>query len=652
MKFAALFLLLLFLNVVKSEPIFGSVYYQESKYTFKAGVYDSDSVAYGVYDDQIEKVGNSFFHLVTNPKYGNNEQVYAAGYLEGALLNDRINYHLQNFVEWSLFNEFNKSSDWPNEVTDWFHGNINYVKGECESPKSDLIQQFCYTYLQMTAVYQGFIDHTKEATKFRFIDFYLLQASGDLEDVAVAVFLNSTNEKLRNWAKNRIYDLDDRDLHHHCTGFIKITDNNEDAFVSHNSWFDYIALTRVMKEYEINLKGAHTVATNLVFSSYPGVIFSLDDFYITNKKLVVFETTYTIQNHSIYQEYLHEKTFLTFLRTVSICRMSSNGEEYVNYMKQVNSGTYNNMYSIFDLKLFNKKSTELNQGLLWVLEMIPGFHSLNDQTTPWLIDQSYFPSFNRPMNKTLFVLAGYQHAVEQVGNYWSWNYTARRLILARNQSKVQTLDDMKALGRYNNYLKDPLCKLDPSGTIAARYDLKNTSKKGNPEVKAANGAIDLKVTDYEKALNMEFDVIVSPTKSGGLPAWEFGTKEWSHVPYHGLPKKWDYDWVTFRSRRTTNCKQYTTCKTCAQDLNCGWCDNECLMFPILKDNPNNVNSKCAKNSVKDWKFDKCSNEKSDNSDSYTAAIVMVSIAGVLLLASIGIVIFRLTQKKVDYKPIN
>ena len=90
-----------------------------------------------------------------------------------------------------------------------------------------------------------------------------------------------TNEELRNYLLNRS----------HCSALFKVKDDLSDIFFGHNTWHSYAMMTRIFKEYNINLNHPLIKSKNVLFSSYPATLNSLDDFYITNQELIVIETT-------------------------------------------------------------------------------------------------------------------------------------------------------------------------------------------------------------------------------------------------------------------------------------------------------------------------------------------------------------------------
>ena len=75
------------------------------------------------------------------------------------------------------------------------------------------------------------------------------------------------------------------------------------------------------------------------FSSYPGIILSIDDFYQTNANLAIIETTIGNSNAELWK-YVTPELNLYWLRVLAANRLSSSGTEWAKWFSLFNSGTY------------------------------------------------------------------------------------------------------------------------------------------------------------------------------------------------------------------------------------------------------------------------------------------------------------------------
>ena len=113
--------------------------------------------------------------------------------------------------------------------------------------------------------------------------------------------------------------------------------------------------------------------------------------------------------------------------------------------------------------------------------------------------------------------------------------------------KVKTYEDFKVFMRYNDWENDELSNGDAGQSILSRYDLRPDEciHSGTmTSCPAPFGGIDAKTTNYELAMEMKFDGCSSPQYET-QPTWVFGEGKYKDVPYEGLPKVWEFPWVTF-----------------------------------------------------------------------------------------------------------
>jgi hypothetical protein len=111
------------------------------------------------------------------------------------------------------------------------------------------------------------------------------------------------------------------------------------------------------------------------FSSYPGCLSSTDDYYITNNKLMVTETTLEIVDINLYNYVKKADDYIpNFMRVNSATFFSRTAEEWVNSFSYYSTGTYSSQWMILDYNVFEKIKQEKgsnNKKLLYVLEQTP-----------------------------------------------------------------------------------------------------------------------------------------------------------------------------------------------------------------------------------------------------------------------------------------
>lgn len=76
-----------------------------------------------------------------------------------------------------------------------------------------------------------------------------------------------------------------------CSALIKLLPDNADLLIGHNTWTSYFDMIRIFKLYDFKFHMSSSDKTVIpghaqAFSSYPGRIFSGDDFYLLSSGLV------------------------------------------------------------------------------------------------------------------------------------------------------------------------------------------------------------------------------------------------------------------------------------------------------------------------------------------------------------------------------
>lgn len=126
-------------------------------------------------------------------------------------------------------------------------------------------------------------------------------------------------------------------------------------------------MIRIMKKYTLNFKTSQ--AKSVAMSSYPGNVFSTDDYYITSQNMVVQETSIENFNSSMWKGLNATNFVFEFIRNTVANRLATSGAEWATVFSRLNSGTYNNQFMIVDYKRLENKTVQ--PGLLTVLEQMP-----------------------------------------------------------------------------------------------------------------------------------------------------------------------------------------------------------------------------------------------------------------------------------------
>lgn len=138
-------------------------------------------------------------------------------------------------------------------------------------------------------------------------------------------------------------------------------------------------MTRIFKEYNFNYNHQSVDEKTLYFSSYPATISSIDDYYITSNNFAVIETTNVMFDEKLFK-WIKPQSLLTYQRAMIANRMSSNAEQWVDHFKEYNSGRYNNMFMVLDMKLVDLENRIISPKAMFITEQIPDYISKQEVT--------------------------------------------------------------------------------------------------------------------------------------------------------------------------------------------------------------------------------------------------------------------------------
>eukprot|EP00795_Rhopilema_esculentum_P015337 gene15337-6558_t len=458
--------------------------------------------------DSFNKTGWTTLKLTSNETYADSLQARAAGMAEGFITSELIYMHYMNTLADYCTNEKDfctKLSKFVSDNKEWINNKIK----DSQSTEKSYWHQVDLIYTQIQGLQEGYA--ASKQPKIDEMGFMLLQIFGDLEDLEVAL----GKKQLRRSTGSG-----------HCSAIIKLLPKNADLMVSQVTWNDYNAMLRVFKLYKLGFhktdgqqRGPLISGINVSFSSYPGLLYSGDDFHIISSGLVSQETTIGNMNADLWKFitpnsllefartivanrlatsadqwcYMFEKynsgtgddfhiissglvsqettignmnadlwkfitpnSLLEFARTIVANRLATSADQWCYMFEKYNSGTYNNQWMVVDYKLF-KPESPLQPNTLWILEQIPGTIHMGDMSMK-LQYQTYWASFNVPYFPYIYNLSGFASAKAKMGSFFDYDLTPRSQIFKRDHSKITDMHSLFTVMRYNKFKTDPLSK--------------------------------------------------------------------------------------------------------------------------------------------------------------------------------------------------
>eukprot|EP00672_Neobodo_designis_P027158 CAMPEP_0174835438 /NCGR_PEP_ID=MMETSP1114-20130205/5403_1 /TAXON_ID=312471 /ORGANISM="Neobodo designis, Strain CCAP 1951/1" /LENGTH=536 /DNA_ID=CAMNT_0016069385 /DNA_START=125 /DNA_END=1735 /DNA_ORIENTATION=+ len=483
------------------------------------GFASADVIAVAEYNDTMFTTGWDVMKIETSPSFPDEQQAYAAGYFEGTQTAQKAVDHYYN----------NYPTPPPQYAVDFLMNHTTWLENKLASMTT---KDAYWTHVDlMWKQWQGLFAGINAApgpnmTKAQLIT---LTSLGDMFDIIPGLKPQSRPD----WRKMPTHEyMQWFAAQTHCTSLFKVTEDLKDIFFGHVAWNKLVTMMRIFKHITLNFNAAQTTAKTITMSSYPGLLSSFDDFYMTDSGLNVIETSLAVLNDKMYEGNIRPDLLLYWMRVMVSNRMATSASEWASLVAYLNSGTYNNQWMVLDLNKFTP-GKPLVKDTMWVAEQMPGIVASKDVTE--MLRYGYYPSYNVPMNKTLFEMGGYPEAVKIHGpNMNSYQQCVRARIFRRDQTSVTDLASYKHMMQYNDFESDPISQGNPLFAISSRVDL-------DPHHPQCFGAIDAKVSSY----SLWKEGMITHAHSGPTPqqpTFGFNTT-WANCTQHvGLVEMYQFGW--------------------------------------------------------------------------------------------------------------
>ncbi|XP_022187919.2 putative phospholipase B-like lamina ancestor [Nilaparvata lugens] len=397
-------------------------------------------VARAYYRPEMLSTGWAVLEIETQPSYPDHVQAHAAGLLEGSLSWQLIYWHWQNTVD-SACEGREKFCD---EITDFLEDNRDFIreKARLYDNEDPFWHQVNLFYEQLDGLEVGWRYAVKRSRQEDDVDiprtdFLWLNVMSDILDL----------EAKKNMSKELITN----NRPPLSLALLKLIPGDMTDFIlSHATGGYYSSMLRVQKQYKFGLHQTGKLGSALVpgqvmtFTSYPGSVFSQDDFYKvtltthpTSSKIVVSGTVLKNLNPESWAQVDASEQVLIGPRVLAANRLARNPEQWAELISKNSSGTGNKQWLVIQPKVTGQGQAPQGQGdnctgslTVWIAEQMPGLSRAGD-ISGHLKDTGYFISYGLPMFKDIQNIGGYhKHERKEL--------TAARLLLQQGKKTSPT----------------------------------------------------------------------------------------------------------------------------------------------------------------------------------------------------------------------
>ncbi|VVC38026.1 Phospholipase B-like [Cinara cedri] len=522
-------------------------------------------VARAYYRPDLTKNGWAVLEVETQAEYPDHIQAKAAGHLEGSLTWQMIYWHWKNSIE----NTCNRRKKFCDRIRKYLEENTDEIKQIAkENDETDPFwHQVNLYYLQLKALEEGWrfgVKRSRQDIDIPSVDFLWMNIIPDLNDFE------------KKWNATKYFNPDKPPL---STTFVKIIDTDPIDFVlAQSTSGSYGSMLRIQKRYSFGYHETNSINSALIhgkiveFTSYPGSIFSQDDFYKITKRGSLTETTVVgteIQNNNrqLWEKIMKSDQVLLGARVMAANRLASNSKKWYEVFSKNNSGTGNKQWLVI-----SANNTSIEFGVIEQMPGIVGYDELSQTVLSsgyWIcnsypsLEQIVYISNNNDAYMALYdgngnpvatVLLGGRETVTDKASLEKLMRGAEMSLIGRsdllgiktigmfrrlsNQSFVEQLiaANRHQSAGFTTQLKDDrmtiiMNKLPASAETDDKLDMDKT----------LTGLIDLKIAS---ANTNGFSALAGPIFT--IDRTEVEPFQWSespirHLPHFGHPDVWDYD---------------------------------------------------------------------------------------------------------------
>ena len=437
---------------------------------------ENNLIAKGKYEKTRYKTGWDLFESKTYNNANPIIQLYSIGIIEGILSQEEIKDYMNNFRYALGGNEKAiQLKQWFKDADENIKRKINNINSEKDN-KFDLksLSYLACLHAQINGLYKGY-NLKSEEDDVDIYELYLLNSEGNYDNTLVYMGINQieyndnvnfeNDENLMKYYNTTKFEEIWRKLTRksHCSAIVKlINENNEkNILFGHNTWTGFYELLRTYKSIDYAFEGDNQILglkpIKMKYSSYPGILFSGDEYYTIENNLAITQTSLSTIFPERLVNGLNKKEYIPeFMRIMTINFLSRTGKEWVKNFEKLYNGNhiYFASWIIVDYNKINS-----NKNLIFIAEEVSENVMTIDYTKEFL-KKGFYGSYNLPFFK--------EHTVQTGISYFNLNlddkkYNPRGYLVKSLINEVNDIQSFQDLLTYNKYkMNDSKVEDDPS----------------------------------------------------------------------------------------------------------------------------------------------------------------------------------------------
>lgn len=298
------------------------------------GTFAVDEAAWASFNDSYDAIGWSLLEVHGNPNMEDAVVARAAGVLEGKLTAHRI---LQAAINHGCGPGVKPDPNVTNffAVHDRWASAMGGVSKQSSAAEAAYWHHFSLVDVQLRGLHEGYGLAVNESggalPPLPFESVLYLNLGEELEQFAGFRPGVGVGQRLPTFGTLEPFEAANK-----CSALVRLTPGSRDLLIAQETWSSLSSMLRIYKMYDLpyTLRGGGGPAAERVparrvsFSSYPGVLNSGDDFYVTSAGLVVQETTIGNSNPELVRAYVSPLTVPEWKRNIVANRLAATGFDW------------------------------------------------------------------------------------------------------------------------------------------------------------------------------------------------------------------------------------------------------------------------------------------------------------------------------------